>query len=367
MLQDKGRKEAKEECFRRLMTERNLQVVPARAGAIPLPLEPELSVTGLYIPSTFMFTSALYPAVIEFILVPKEKEKFVAPPPPPAPPAAADGAVVPPAPPTEPARVSRRVLFKSGDDLRQDQLIMQMFTLMDALLKNVNLDLKLLTYGILATGPADGLMEFVAGSIAVSAVMSKYNGSIASFLKEKNPDPNGYMGISAECMDTYVRSCAGSCVISYILGIGDRHLDNVMMNAKGQLFHIDFGFIFGRDPKPYPPPFRFTRAMVDAMGGEESEHYAKFKALCCQAYSWLRKSANLVLSLLSLMGDAGIPDMSPPLSDLPTVLAKVEERFRLDLTDEQAEQFFLGLIVETINAIAPRIMEFAHQIAVSRR
>ena len=66
------------------------------------------------------------------------------------------------------------------------------------------------------------------------------------------------------------------------------------------------------------------------------------------------------------MGDAGIPDMSIH-SDLPTVLAKVEERFRLDLTDEQAEQFFLGLIVETINAIAPRIMEIAHQFAVARR
>lgn len=371
----KGQKEMKEECFRRVLTERKLNVVPARVNAIPLPLEPELSVTGLYIPSTFMFKSALYPAVIEFILGSGEKDDSDSAvvsatstlPPPVSEAESVTSPPIPPVPAPVVARVSRRVLFKSGDDLRQDQLIMQMFTLMDALLKNVNLDLKLLTYGILATGPADGLMEFVAGSIAVSAVMEKYNGSIAAFLKDKNPDPSEPMGISAECMDTYVRSCAGSCVISYILGIGDRHLDNVMMNAKGQLFHIDFGFIFGRDPKPFPPPFRFTRSMVDAMGGEESVHYAQFKSLCCQAYSWLRKSANLVLSLLSLMGDAGIPDMSPPLSDLPTVLAKVEERFRLDLTDEQAEQFFLGLIVETINAIAPRIMELAHQFAVARR
>jgi len=37
-----------------------------------------------------------------------------------------------------------------GDDLRQDQLIMQMISLMDGLLKKVNLDLKLVTYGILA-------------------------------------------------------------------------------------------------------------------------------------------------------------------------------------------------------------------------
>ena len=46
-----------------------------------------------------------------------------------------------------------QVIFKSGDDLRQDQLIIQMISLMDGLLKRVNLDLKLMPYRILATGP----------------------------------------------------------------------------------------------------------------------------------------------------------------------------------------------------------------------
>lgn len=50
-----------------------------------------------------------------------------------------------------------------------------------------------------------------------------------------------------------------------------------------------------------------------------------------QAYNWLRKNANLILNLLSLMSDAGIADLS---ANPVAVLAKVEERFRLDLTDE---------------------------------
>ena len=92
------------------------------------------------------------------------------------------------------------------------------------------------------------------------------------------------------------------------------------------------------------------------------------------------------------MGDAGIQDISKQ-SDLPKVLLKVEQKFRLDLTDEQAEQFFLGLINEscecsysiycdrqktyfslillylniTVHAVAPRIMDVAHSVAVSMR
>jgi phosphatidylinositol 3-kinase len=50
--------------------------------------------------------------------------------------------------------------------------------------------------------------------------------------------------------------------------------------------------------------------MVEAMGGQESPHYNRFKSYCCEAYNILRKNANLILNLLHLMAGANIPDIA---------------------------------------------------------
>eukprot|EP01039_Chlorochromonas_danica_P008751 gene8751-9645_t len=344
------RRDAKEQLLQKHLEVKNSQRWFDSIGWVPMPLDPSIKLSGLIPNTAKMFASAVYPCVIEFIELPETPQTVEG---------EGDASTASVAPKTH------KIMFKSGDDLRQDQLIMQMISLMDSLLKKVNLDLKLLTYGILAVGQTDGIMEFVLNSMPISAIMRNY-GSIHDYLMKHNHDKNGPYEISPLAFDTFVKSCAGYCVITFILGIGDRHLDNIMINTAGQLFHIDFGFIFGQDPKPLPPPFRFTKSMADAMGGEDSEHYAKFKSYCCQSYNWLRKSANLILNLLSLMGDAGINDISKR-SDLSKVLLKVEEKFRLDLSDEQAEQYFLGLINESLHSIAPKIMEVAHKIAVAMR
>jgi phosphatidylinositol 3-kinase len=97
--------------------------------------------------------------------------------------------------------------------------------------------------------------------------------------------------------------------------------------------------------------------------------YRHFCSLACQAYKALRKSAGLILNLLHLMSDANIDDLSNnPSADAEGVLAKVEERFQLNmLSDEEVDRFFNGLISDSLAAIAPRVMDVFHSIAVARR
>lgn len=293
---------------------------------LPLPLDPSILIIGVYPEETMVFKSSLFPIMLTF--------------------KTSNGRKYP-------------IIFKTGDDLRQDQLVIQIITLMDQLLQKENLDLKLSPYKILATGSTAGAVQFVR-SVSLQAITSKYKSNPAlTYMKINNPDDKAPLGVRKETLDTFVKSCAGYCVITYILGVGDRHLDNLLLAPDGHFFHADFGFILGRDPKPFAPAMKLCKEMVDGMGGSSSEQYQQFKQYCFTAYTTLRKSSNLILNLFSLMVDANIPDIK--LEPDKAVL-KVKERFHLELSEEDAIRHFERLIEDSANAIFPVVIDRLHGI-----
>uniref|UniRef100_A0A7N8XJX4 Phosphatidylinositol 3-kinase catalytic subunit type 3 n=1 Tax=Mastacembelus armatus TaxID=205130 RepID=A0A7N8XJX4_9TELE len=321
---ESGNRKKKTERLQALLAD-NEKVNLSDIEPIPLPLEPQIRIRGIVPETATLFKSALMPAKLIF--------------------KAEDGAMYP-------------VIFKHGDDLRQDQLILQIISLMDKLLRKENLDLKLTPYKVLATSTKHGFMQFVQ-SVPVAEVLAT-EGNIQSFFRKHAPSEKGPYGISSEVMDTYVKSCAGYCVITYILGVGDRHLDNLLLTKTGKLFHIDFGYILGRDPKPLPPPMKLSKEMVEGMGGMQSEQYQEFRKQCYTAFLHLRRYSNLILNLFSLMVDANIPDIA--LEPDKTV-KKVQDKFRLDLSDEEAVHYMQSLIDESVGALFAAVVEQIHKFA----
>uniref|UniRef100_A0A671K507 Phosphatidylinositol 3-kinase catalytic subunit type 3 n=1 Tax=Sinocyclocheilus anshuiensis TaxID=1608454 RepID=A0A671K507_9TELE len=306
---ESGNRKKKTERLQGLLAD-NEKVNLSEIEPIPLPLEPQIRIKGIIPETATLFKSALMPAKLIF--------------------KTEDGEQYP-------------VIFKHGDDLRQDQLILQIISLMDKLLRKENLDLKLTPYKVLATSTKHGPQ-----SIHIL------------FFRKHAPNDKGPYGISSEVMDTYVKSCAGYCVITYILGVGDRHLDNLLLTKTGKLFHIDFGYILGRDPKPLPPPMKLSKEMVEGMGGMQSEQYQEFRKQCYTAFLHLRRYSNLILNLFSLMVDANIPDIA--LEPDKTV-KKVQDKFRLDLSDEEAVHYMQSLIDESVGALFAAVVEQIHKFA----
>ncbi|ESK92357.1 atypical pikk pi3k protein kinase [Moniliophthora roreri MCA 2997] len=297
----------------------NLASIPP----LPLPLDATVEVTGIIAEKSSVFKSNLFPLLLYF--------------------QCSDGSEFP-------------IIFKDGDDMRQDQLVIQLFTLMDRLLRKENLDLKLSPYNVLATGPLQGMAQFIP-SKSIAAIVSEH-GNVLNYLRANYPDEGsvGTSGIEPGVIDTFVKSCAGYCVVTYLLGVGDRHLDNLLVAPDGHFFHVDFGYILGRDPKPFPPPVKVCKEMVDGMGGANSPHYARFKSFCFTAFTILRKSANLILNLVALMVDANIPDIKHR-----DVHEQIQEKFRLDLTEEEAIKHFEALLNETsyFTVVLDRIHDLA--------
>ena len=200
----KGKKDAKEQHLREALKSPTCKTIK-NGWDVPLPSAPHIWVTGVKAESARMFKSAMYPALLEFFVNETSSDKTDA---------------------SETVAQTYKVIIKTGDDLRQDQLVIMLIKLFDRILKRGALDLCLRPYPILAMSAVEqtGLVEFVEGSIPISQILANHNNSIMSFFRSVAPQEGSKYNVEPNVLQTYIRSCAGYCVITYLVGVGDRHL-----------------------------------------------------------------------------------------------------------------------------------------------
>lgn len=162
------------------------------ASPLPLPLDARVSVTSIAAERSSVFKSNLFPLLLWFETIEMDSDEINLTP-------------------------DYPVIFKNGDDLRQDQLVIQLFTLMDRLLRKENLDLRLSPtsalaspYSVLATSRTEGMIQFVP-SKSLASIMAEH-GNLQNYLRLEHADDGalGSYGIEASVMDTFVRSCGKS-------------------------------------------------------------------------------------------------------------------------------------------------------------
>lgn len=234
-------------------------------------------------------------------------------------------------------------LLKGHEDLRQDERVMQLFGLVNTLLsidsESYKRRLEIRRFPVIPLSPNTGMLGWVENTDTLHVLIKEYREQhkillniehrlmlqmapdydhltlmqkveVFEYALDNTPGQDLYRVLWLKSRNSeswlerrlaYTRSLAVSSVAGYILGLGDRHPSNLLLDRlTGQIVHIDFGDCFEiachRPKFPEKVPFRLTRMLVNAM--EVGGIKGTFKVTAENTMRVLRDNKESVLALL---------------------------------------------------------------------
>jgi hypothetical protein len=259
------------------------------------------------------------------------------------------------------------IIFKIGDDVRQDECVMQLLHVLQDAWDGADVGVSLVLYRAVAVGFNSGMIECVKHCSTVAKIQASRGGSmlgalrstpLRTFLAETTPlDSAGWRDV----VDTFSRTLAAACVATLALGIGDRHNDNVMLKKNGALFHIDFGHVLGNFKTLEKACCSLTKEMAFVLGGEDSRDFESFVALAVRAFNVARSAAPLLVSLLAGVVGAGLRELrdEADILFLRTSLGPGD-----DVDAEQRDLWFRKVLLSSLGTFSTsRLLNFGHLVA----
>ncbi|KAJ1905664.1 hypothetical protein LPJ81_001801 [Coemansia sp. IMI 209127] len=227
-------------------------------------------------------------------------------------------------------------LCKPKDDLRKDARLMEFNSMINQLLSSQpqthKRGLHIRTYAVLPLNEECGLIQWVGPTTGIRHVLLRlykahdvtismpqvksildnsspseeeqftkkllplFPSVLHEWFLQSFPDPRSWLASRTN----FTRSAAVMSMVGYILGLGDRHCENILLNEKtGGVVHVDFNCLFEKGKtleKPEKVPFRLTHNMVDAMGATGYE--GTFRKTCEMTLGLLREHQDALMSVL---------------------------------------------------------------------
>uniref|UniRef100_A0A6B2L1R5 1-phosphatidylinositol 4-kinase n=1 Tax=Arcella intermedia TaxID=1963864 RepID=A0A6B2L1R5_9EUKA len=240
------------------------------------------------------------------------------------------------------------VIVKSGDDLRQEQLAMQMIQAFYEIFNEEKIPLWLNPYMVLSTSQDAGLIETVRDAISIDS-LKKSTGVetlVAYFAKAYGSSDTAKYN---QALRNFVESLAAYSIVCYLLQIKDRHNGNILIDRQAHIIHIDYGFMLSSSPGNLQfekAPFKLPLEFVELMGGVSGDIFTYFKTLFRSGFVAVRKHYKKILSLVELMMNAGGGKMACFQMGEATML-NLKARFALTISDEEVLSFADNLVNES--------------------
>ena len=243
----------------------------------------------------------------------------------------------------------KKHLVKGRDDLRQDAVMQQVFQMVNDLLvkSSKHKELTIRVYKVVPLTQQSGLVEWCIGTIPIGSYlvgnqMQKVLGAHQKFRPNDLPVISCRKKLQSVArrslaekhkmfldickvflpifrkffiekfpytLDWYLRkrsytqSVAVSSMVGYMLGLGDRHVQNILVDTNtAEVIHIDLGVAFEQGrclPTPETVPFRLSRDIVDGMGLTGVEGF--FRKCCEQTMTILRNSFDVIIPILEVL------------------------------------------------------------------
>eukprot|EP01127_Copromyxa_protea_P023957 TRINITY_DN9226_c0_g1_i1.p1 TRINITY_DN9226_c0_g1~~TRINITY_DN9226_c0_g1_i1.p1 ORF type:complete len:600 (-),score=115.15 TRINITY_DN9226_c0_g1_i1:37-1836(-) len=227
-------------------------------------------------------------------------------------------------------------IFMKTDDCRSDLCVMTVFNIFTVLCETSGLSVKpeIIKFRIVA-GENFGLMEFVENSVPL-----------------RDFDIELILQCSEEEIDTFLATAAGGYLGGFLLGIRDRHEDNLMIKDNNKFYQLDFKHAFnvktfGIDGCRFAIPSRFKQTL-DKLGKWEN-----FKDRILAMFMVLRRNAPLIIHLCGILFRNQFPNSM--------IEEELLHSFYLDRTEEEALRRVSVLVDSGVVSIKRIMKNLTHE------
>jgi len=241
---------------------------------------------------------------------------------------------------------STMLLLKQGDDLRKDLAVMLMFKFMNELWRENDINCngvqcESVCYEVIPMAVDFGAIEFIDGVKKIS--------KIGKMINQK--DSNGR---TKSITNRVIATAAASYIASYVLGVRDRHHDNILMSGDGSVFHIDFAYILGETITGLDAALiAISPNFVKALGNLNWEVFLDVSVLC---YSILRANyvqlldfARVVFAFMHRAEDNEL---------------YLKQSLMLDFSDQESSEKIRTMFKKAPGKMATKMKNVVHRFAV---